>query len=74
MHANETLRQIAEDAFLLAHNVLDGGDLQEDHPEARDHRICELIIDIGERIARTAGITDATLWKPESIAQMIDAN
>lgn len=77
---NDTLKKIAEDAFLLAHNVREGdlgesGDNAEELAASREWRTVELIIDIGERLARVAGIPDETLWKPDGLLRdLIDAN
>lgn len=76
--ATDTLRKIAEDAFLLAHNIKEG-DLQEEIEEGddaeailakREWRSMELVIGIGERLCRLTGVQDP--WVPDSINDIVD--
>lgn len=78
---DDTLKKIAEDCFLLAFNIR-GGDLEEEIEEGdddlaihakREWRAMELVIGIGERVARVAGIADEDLWKPEGLEELIQA-
>lgn len=67
----DSLRQIAEDAFLLAYNIT-SGDLGEelDKNITRDWRAMELIIEIGERICKVGGITNP--WMPTELQKLVE--
>lgn len=75
----DTLKKIAEDTLLLAANIRSGEDLEEhddDDPKAaaamREWRIIELVVDIGERLARTAGFETADLWVPDAVQDIVE--
>lgn len=77
----DTLKQIAEDTFLLAANIRTGEPLDEDayNPEdnrereaMREWRIIELVTNLGERICATAGITLDETWVPTDIRDLLD--
>lgn len=66
-----SLRRIAEDAFLLAGNIRTGDeDLNDTEGNLNYLRVSEVIVNIGERICATAGVTDP--WVPESILDTIE--
>jgi hypothetical protein len=75
----DTLKQIAEDAFLLAAGIRDGddqliGDIDttgaDDREAMREWRIIELIVGVGERICSTAGLGAGQVWIPDVIQDM----
>lgn len=77
--AVDSLKQIAEDAFLLAANIREGESLgeTEDDIDAREAerqwRIVELIVSLGERVADTAGLDISDVWIPDAVRDLTDA-
>lgn len=75
----ESLKRIAEDAFLLAANIREGESLgeTEDDIDAREAerqwRIVELVVSLGERVAETAGLDMSDVWIPDAVRDLTDA-
>jgi hypothetical protein len=75
---HDTVRKIAEDAFLLAHNIKEGdlGEEIEDGDDElairakREWRAMELVINLGERLCRVTGVEDP--WVPSSIQHLTE--
>jgi hypothetical protein len=75
---HDTLRKIAEDAFLTAYNI-NYGDLDEELEEGdddlairakREWRAMELVIGLGERLCAVADIRDP--WVPTAIQDIVE--
>ena len=71
MSEPETFRKIIEDTFLLASQIHAGEDLEETE-HAREWRIMELVISIGERTARACGFDQDDLWIPSDLEDVVD--
>lgn len=75
-----TLKAIAEDCFLTAWNInygdleeeLEEDDLELDIRAKREWRAMEIVINLGERIARVAGIDQNDLWIPTELKSLVE--
>jgi hypothetical protein len=68
-----TLRHIAEDAFLTAAKIrtLDDDYLGVEN-ELDSYRLAEIIVNLGERIIDQAGIPHEAVWVPDALRDMLD--
>jgi hypothetical protein len=75
---DDTIRKIAEDAFLLAYRInyddleeeIESGDDDLAVRAKREWRAMELVIDLGERLCRVSGISDP--WIPTQIQDIVE--
>lgn len=81
----DTLRRIAEDAFLLAAKLREGESLEEEayladsfDPEEseamRQWRVVELVVNLGERIVNVAGLAPDTVRVTKGVIDLLDPN
>lgn len=76
----DSLKQIAEDTFLLAANIrtgeaLDPEEMDTDPAESearRYWRIVEIVTNLGERLCATAGIPLTEAWVPTDLHDLLD--